>query len=205
MGQYHYVMNLDKKQYLHPHHLGDGLKLGEFASGYTSGTMAALGILLACSAGRGSGDVVDREDNPLVGSWAGDRIAIVGDYSEDGDFPYDGSVAELYGHPDFENISEKVKPLVEQMMGIEVMIGGRARRRRHVSTYEVPSQSKPGVTYYVKHDGYDSLSCTCPDHTMRTKSGSMQYCKHMATVVCDIQSGKQPRRVLRPDLLVISK
>lgn len=31
MGQYYMVMNLAKKEYLHPHHFGDGLKLMEFA------------------------------------------------------------------------------------------------------------------------------------------------------------------------------
>ena len=31
MGQYHYTVNLDKKEYLVPHKLGDGLKLLEQA------------------------------------------------------------------------------------------------------------------------------------------------------------------------------
>ena len=29
MGQYHYLINLDKKQVIHPHHIGNGLKLHE--------------------------------------------------------------------------------------------------------------------------------------------------------------------------------
>lgn len=82
MGQYHYVVNLDKKQYLHPHRFGDGLKLLEF--GYNAGgTMTALALLLgeqAADAGRGGGDPY-RDSEALVGSWAGDRIAIVGDYA----------------------------------------------------------------------------------------------------------------------------
>lgn len=86
MGQYHYVVNLDKKQYLHPHRFGDGLKLMEFGDS-RGGTMTALAILLAeqsAGGGRGGGDM--RHDaEGLVGAWSGDRIAIVGDYAERGD------------------------------------------------------------------------------------------------------------------------
>jgi hypothetical protein len=83
MGQYYKVANLDKKQYLHPHKFDDGLKLMEF--GYSSGgTMAALAILLAVGNGRGGGDL--KSTHSLIGSWAGDRIAIVGDYVDKGEF-----------------------------------------------------------------------------------------------------------------------
>jgi hypothetical protein len=86
MGQYHYVANLDKKQYLHPHRFDDGLKLMEFGAS-PGGTMTALAILLAEQSkdgGRGGGDI--RHDaEGLVGSWSGDRIAIVGDYAEPAD------------------------------------------------------------------------------------------------------------------------
>lgn len=81
MGQYYKIANLDKKQYLHPHRCGDGLKLMEF--GLSSfGTMSALAILLADGNGRGGGDL--RSDASIIGSWSGDRITIVGDYA-DGD------------------------------------------------------------------------------------------------------------------------
>lgn len=79
MGQYYYVINIDKKQYLHPHRFGDGLKLLEFGcSG--NGTMTALAILLADGNGRGSGDL--HSDKAIIGSWAGDRIVIGGDYAD---------------------------------------------------------------------------------------------------------------------------
>ena len=81
MGQYYKVVNLDKRQVLHPHAFGDGMKLMEFVGG--GNTIKALGILLAVGNGRGGGDI--HSDNPLVGSWAGDRIAIVGDYADDGE------------------------------------------------------------------------------------------------------------------------
>lgn len=79
MGQYYKIVNLDKRQYLIPHDFGDGLKLMEFGmSGH--GTMTALAILLASGNGRGGGDL--SSEKPIVGSWAGDRIVIAGDYDD---------------------------------------------------------------------------------------------------------------------------
>lgn len=87
MGQYHKVCNLDKKQFLHPHKAGDGLKLLEFGCS-SNGTMTLLALLLARDNGKGGGDLhvdEDQDVHMLVGSWAGDRIAIVGDYHEKDD------------------------------------------------------------------------------------------------------------------------
>jgi hypothetical protein len=105
MGQYHYLANFDRKEFIHPHVFGDGLKLMEFgASG--GGTMLGLAALLAASNGpdgRGGGDLhvwdgealgyegrgveVDPERarwlmENIVGRWAGERVAIIGDYHE---------------------------------------------------------------------------------------------------------------------------
>lgn len=100
MGQYHLITNLDRREFLHPHGLGHGLKLWEFIpSGI--GPMQALGLLLACSNNRGGGDFSSKwhgqgedlspEVTDFIGRWAGDRIAIVGDCAQDGDTgrPYD--------------------------------------------------------------------------------------------------------------------
>ena len=108
MGQYHYVANYDKKEFLHPHAFGDGLKLMEFGAS-AGGTLQGLAILLAASngpSGRGGGDLhpwtgglgyegrevpgLSDEDaaiymQHIVGRWAGDRIAIIGDYCESED------------------------------------------------------------------------------------------------------------------------
>lgn len=78
MGQYHTLYNVDKKQKV------DGLsgyKLLE-QIGYPKSTATALLLLVANSNGRGGGDV---KEHPLVGSWAGDRIVVQGDYAEEGD------------------------------------------------------------------------------------------------------------------------
>ena len=81
MGQYYYVVNLDKKEFLYPHKLGDGLKLWEICAG--GGTSMALVALLADGNGRGGGDF---NAHPLVGSWCGDRIVVAGDYADNGRF-----------------------------------------------------------------------------------------------------------------------
>ena len=82
MGQYWKPVNIDKREFIHPHQLKDGLKLVEFLG---STTTTALGVLLAAMPERrGGGDI---EADPIVGRWAGDRIAIVGDYAEPGDIP----------------------------------------------------------------------------------------------------------------------
>jgi hypothetical protein len=105
MGQYHMVFNVTKKQFLHPHKFGEGLKLLEFGcSG--CGTMTALAVLLSNSNGRGGGDL--RSDDPLIGSWAGDRIVVCGDYAESGDV-----FGHVYGEAneddtEWEDISEKI-------------------------------------------------------------------------------------------------
>jgi hypothetical protein len=107
MGQYYHIVNLTKKQYLHPHHFGDGLKLLEFGSS-GSGTMLGLAVLLANSNGRGGGDL--QSENPIIGSWAGDRIVIAGDYAEKGDKGEAmNKEGNLFGRCEgFEDISYKV-------------------------------------------------------------------------------------------------
>lgn len=92
MGQYHLICDLDRLEFIHPHRFGDGLKLKEFGwSG--DGTMAALAGLLSTSNDRGGGDLradqdwlrecqvsQDTLEQEILGRWAGDRLAIFGDY-----------------------------------------------------------------------------------------------------------------------------
>lgn len=122
MGQYWLVVNLDKKEFINPHKLGAGLKLWEQLANYP-GTGA--GLLILCAAmpePRGGGDFdLDKnwhgperkfpehnitpgpmpEDYPAVaartiGRWAGDRIALVGDYAEDGDLAPEHCASTIY-------------------------------------------------------------------------------------------------------------
>lgn len=83
MGQYWKAVNLDKKEYLSPHDLGAGLKLWEIIANGDAGVGVALCILCAdMPVPRGGGDL---KPDPIIGRWAGDRVALVGDYSEAGD------------------------------------------------------------------------------------------------------------------------
>ena len=113
MGQYHIIVNLDKKEYLHPHNFNDGLKFLEFVN---SGTTLAMCVLMAHSNGLGGGDFTPpdldyiNKTEPMrvwddkkgafikiqktftqkdhdeicsyMGHWVGDRVIILGDYSE---------------------------------------------------------------------------------------------------------------------------
>jgi len=81
MGQYFIVVNLDKKEFIHPHKFGDGLKLLEFGCS-SHGTLTALALLLRKSNEGGGGDLREFEKCDLVGSWAADKIVIIGDYDE---------------------------------------------------------------------------------------------------------------------------
>jgi hypothetical protein len=111
MGQYWIPVNLDKREFVNPLKLGAGSKLREQLANHP-GTGAALIVLCAAMPEtRGGGDF-DLDDNwhgpertfpehnispgqmpesypevakRTVGHWAGDRIALVGDYAEDDD------------------------------------------------------------------------------------------------------------------------
>jgi len=108
MGQYYLICNIDKKEYLYSHKFGDGLKLLEFGSS-SEGMLTGLTILLADGNNRGGGDL--RSEHPIIGSWAGDRIVIAGDYADEGKFvPEEYKELNLYQYVDhaYKDISETV-------------------------------------------------------------------------------------------------
>lgn len=80
MGQYYKIVNPAKRQYLNPSNFGDSLKLQAFGNA-PYGTMYALALLLASGNGQGGGDL--HSNNSLIGSWAGDPIYVLGDYSDE--------------------------------------------------------------------------------------------------------------------------
>jgi len=80
MGQYYVIINLDKREYLHPHRFDDGMKAKEWL--WSGDICRALSVLLIDGDGRGGGDV----NSPLCGRWAGDRIVIAGDYGDKAKF-----------------------------------------------------------------------------------------------------------------------
>ena len=74
MGQYFIAVNTTKKEYLHPHKFGSGMKFREF----TFDPMALLTGMAHLLAQSSDGVAVD--DSKITGRWIGDHILIVGDY-----------------------------------------------------------------------------------------------------------------------------
>lgn len=87
MGQYYLICNIDKEEYINPHKFGEGWKLMEFANS-RYGTLCGLAVLLADGNNRGGGDL--HSDHEIIGSWAGDRVVVAGDYADEGKFLPDG-------------------------------------------------------------------------------------------------------------------
>jgi len=119
MGQYWKAVNLDKHEYIAPHALGAGAKLGE-----QLGTHVGSALIVLCAAmpqRRGGGDfdldsnfygpertnehptgapVVEKYNEiakRTIGRWAGDSIALVGDYAEDTDLDPKHNASTIYG------------------------------------------------------------------------------------------------------------
>lgn len=163
MGQYHYVINIDRHEYLDPYALGDGMKLMEQAMSI-GGTMTGLCLLLAASNGRGGGDLRLPEGHPhaaLVGSWAGNRIAIVGDYAEDADLPLDYHASTIWddcrlGRDGWRDVSEGVRALIEADGEMTYTRDGDlwARESRYGGTIR---QMRPDYVLYGRTPAIDEL------------------------------------------------
>ena len=142
MGQYHVLVNLDKKEYVMPHHVGDGLKLWEWSG---DGMLRAMQVLLATSNGRGGGDL---PDNKVVGRWGGDRVAVIGDYSEVGDIKSKPKLdpKKIYEFCDYKakggwkNISNMVVPVLEEVgeFKMDKTDGWQHRKYRNETQAEKP-------------------------------------------------------------------
>lgn len=114
MGQYHIVVNLDKKEMLDPHILGLGLKQWEHIG--EAGMGDAMYVLLTASPARGGGDL--EEIKGITGRWVGDRVVVVGDYTEDSDIPDSPIPAgKLYRSPELEDISSEVATAIGTIFG----------------------------------------------------------------------------------------
>jgi hypothetical protein len=88
MGQYWCIYNETKKEMMNPWDFGEVAKLYEWPMDGPGGMQTALIILLLekSSLGDGGGDWYGLSDAPspyneLIGSWRGDAVSIVGDYS----------------------------------------------------------------------------------------------------------------------------
>ena len=126
MGQYHVLVNLDKKEVVTPHGLGLGLKqwehLGEF-----NGTLAdAMYILMMTSPSRGGGDFPSTN---ISSRWVGDRVLILGDYTQDSDVPSIPNAGLLYGESgSYTDITDLVAEAFEQVFQIKISGEGWKKR-----------------------------------------------------------------------------
>ncbi len=68
------IVNFDRKEYLRPQAFGESADVKSIIYSY-DGVMQGLTVLLADSNNRGGGDL--RSDADIIGSWAGQRIAII--------------------------------------------------------------------------------------------------------------------------------
>lgn len=141
MGQYYLIVNISKKQYLDPFVFADGRKLMEFASS-GMGVLTGLALLLADGNGRGGGDL--DSDNPIVGSWAGDRIVIAGDYADAGKFLEQETIRKghendnLHTYADFfyTDISEQVIRAMIDDDYVREKLEKRAKEYEEANIYE---------------------------------------------------------------------
>lgn len=113
MGQYHILVNIDKKEYVSPWDIGGMGKHWEQV-GYEKSMADTLYVLSIAQGNerRGGGDICGHE---LVGRWAGDRCAIVGDYfeSDDDDPRFRNLYHVVDSNPKWRNISTKVNKMWE--------------------------------------------------------------------------------------------
>ena len=122
MGQYHLLVNVDKREYLDTSSIALGSKQWEHTGDYRYplvGSLAdAMYILTMTSPGRGGGDLPTTD---ISGRWAGDRVMIVGDYTEDEDLPANFMASQLYSlaHDAYTEIGDLVREAFTTIYGIE--------------------------------------------------------------------------------------
>lgn len=68
------IANFDRKEYLRPEQFGEAPDLKSVIESY-DGILFGLAVLLSDGNNRGGGDL--RSDAPIIGTWAGSRIAVI--------------------------------------------------------------------------------------------------------------------------------
>jgi hypothetical protein len=132
MGEYFVICNLDKKELISPSGFGHGNKPGDFVQNARGGVLSGLLELLLLG---GSFSAIDERQRHIVGRWAGDRIAIIGDYFSDEvagtSWSQDEWWARTVGRDGWVNITEHVvyAARAEERDGglryVESQVGGR--------------------------------------------------------------------------------
>jgi len=113
MGQYFVIANTTKKEYLHPHRFGEGLKFMEFTMD-SAGILHGFAHLMAQSS---EGVHVDCE--AVTGRWIGDHVLIVGDY--------DNSEIFDEAYKSYNDISEMVINHIAEDRYVREILSNRTR------------------------------------------------------------------------------
>lgn len=102
-GQYFMIVNLSKKEFITPYKMASGAKLWEILANNVP--TSVLGFLLRQSNEGGGGDFHDttyqENKRKFCGRWAGDKIAIIGDYDESNIYQKCIDKTELKRHNDW--------------------------------------------------------------------------------------------------------
>lgn len=108
MGQYHRLVNLDKQEWVDPHGLGLGSKQYEHTGAFDGSLADAIYLLVMSSPARGGGDWPETDAS---GRWAGDRVVVLGDYTQDNEVKGIENVREFYKKmdSDFIDITNEVR------------------------------------------------------------------------------------------------
>lgn len=126
MGQYHVLVNVDKREYVNPRSIGLGVKQWEHSSHPefpTYGSLAdAMYILTMTSPARGGGDM---PGSKVSGRWAGDRVMVVGDYTKDDDLSAEFLGSDLYNQAQetYTEIGEEVRRAFTTIYGLRFTYG----------------------------------------------------------------------------------
>jgi hypothetical protein len=134
MGQYHILVNLDKQEIVHPHDIGLGLKQYEHNGAFNGSLSDAMYVLVMTSPESGGGDF---PMTAISGRWVGDRVVILGDYTQDNSIPGISGESELYqiANKTYDNISGKVRDAFEKIYEVtyEQTDYGWGQRRKVVA------------------------------------------------------------------------
>jgi hypothetical protein len=120
MGQYHVLVNYDKKEIVHPYGLGLGAKQVEQLGAFKGTIADAMYLLVMTSPNAGGGDL---PMTSVSGRWAGDRVMIVGDYTQDSDVPSIPNASKLYSG-DYTDIADQVAEALQVAFGRNVRESG---------------------------------------------------------------------------------
>ena len=115
MGQYHVLVNYDKKEVVEPYGLGLGAKQVEQLGAFKGTIADAMYLLVMTSPNAGGGDL---PMTSVSGRWAGDRVMIVGDYTQDSDVP-SIPASKLY-NGDYTDIADQVAEALQVAFGRNV-------------------------------------------------------------------------------------